>query len=292
MKQKKFSPVLKNVGIIYRRRSSGAQNETKKLITWLQDRSIRVFIADSKVSNAKTKALTSSNLSNLDLIIVLGGDGTYLYAVSLVQEKNIPILGINWGSLGFLTETPAESMYSILEMALMARLQYQSRCLLKVHVKRKNRKPTSYLALNDIVFERGPYSRLISLMLYTNDQFVTDSKADGMIISTPTGSTAYNLAAGGPIVHPDTKAFIITPICPHSLTQRPLVVPESHTICVKIQKPTQKANFMVDGQKMETLSPNDEVVIEMAKVRHTLASSPQYSYYDLLRKKLQFGKRI
>jgi NAD+ kinase len=292
MKQKKFSPVLKNVGIIYRRRSAGAQKETKKLIAWLQEKSIKVFISDPKLSGSKTSSLTSSNLSNLDLLIVLGGDGTYLYAVSLVQEKNIPILGINWGSLGFLTETPAENMYSILDLALMGRLQYQSRSLLKIMVKRKNKKPTSYLALNDIVFERGPYSRLISFLLYTNDDFVTDCKADGMIISSPTGSTAYNLAAGGPIIHPDTKAIIVTPICPHSLTQRPLVVPDTHSICVKIQSPTQKANFMVDGQKMETLSPNDEVVIEIAKVKHTLVSSPHYNYYDLLRKKLQFGKRI
>ncbi|MCB0348817.1 MAG: NAD(+)/NADH kinase [Bdellovibrionales bacterium] len=292
MKQKKFSPVLKNVGIIYRRRSAGAQKETKKLITWLQEKSVRVFISDTKVSNSKTKALTSTNLSNLDLLIVLGGDGTYLYAVSLVQEKNIPILGINWGSLGFLTETPAESMYTVLELALLGQLQYQSRSLLKIMVKRKNRKPTSYLALNDIVFERGPYSRLISLLLYTNNDYVTESKADGMIIASPTGSTAYNLAAGGPIMHPDTKALIVTPICPHSLTQRPLVVPENHKICVKIQAPTQKANFMVDGQKMETLSPNDEVIVEVAKVRHTLVSSANYSYYELLRKKLQFGKRI
>tara|TARA_B100001248_G_scaffold262290_1_gene257329 strand:+ start:7356 stop:8234 length:879 start_codon:yes stop_codon:yes gene_type:complete len=291
MKQKVISPVLKNVAIVYRRKSQGAQKETIKLVSWLQEKGINVYLEDNKLKLAKTRVFTSKNLSHLDLMIVLGGDGTYLYATSIVKDKNIPLLGINWGSLGFLTETPAEQMYNVLDLALLGKLNYQSRSLLKVLVKKKRGKSSSYLALNDIVFERGPYSRLIRFQMYSNKDFVNESRADGIIISTPTGSTAYNLAAGGPILHPETQAIVFTPICPHSLTQRPLVLPETHKICIKIESPTQKANFMVDGQKVEILSPSDELHIEIAKVRHTLVSPSNSSYYELLRKKLHYGKR-
>lgn len=292
MTKRSSSPVLKNVGIVYRTKNGGAKRETTKLVSWLQERGIKVYLANDKLKLAKTKVFNNKNLNHLDLMIVLGGDGTYLYATSIIQDKNVPLLGINWGSLGFLTETSADHMYEVLELALLGKLNYQNRSLLKVVVKKQGKKATNYLALNDIVFERGPFSRLIRFLLYSNGQFVTDSRADGIIVSTPTGSTAYNLAAGGPIMHPETKAMIFTPICPHSLTQRPLVLPENHKVCIKIEAPTQKAHFMIDGQKTETLSPNDEIHIEVAKVKHTLVSHPETNYFDLLRKKLQYGTRV
>jgi NAD+ kinase len=283
---------VKRVLLTYRKRSTGASKEATKLVKWLSTKKIAVYIPKESKKIPGAKTLTPQTLKSIDLGIVLGGDGTFLYAVSVIDGYDIPLFGVNYGSLGFLTETRSEEMYGILEMALKDQLRRESRCMLKATVKKKSRKETHYYALNDLVIERGPYSRLITMSLCSDICFMTESKADGIIIATPTGSTAYNLAAGGPIMHPRAHGIVVTPICPHSLSHRPMVVPESEKLFLTIHAPTQKAFFMVDGQKKDTLSPNDEIHIELAKKKTTLLLHPKHNFYDLLTTKLQFGKRI
>jgi len=170
-------------------------------------------------------------------------------------------------------------------------LKAQSRTMIKVTIKKKGKQPATYFALNDIVIERGPISRLINLAIYSDDHLVTELKADGLIVSTPTGSTAYNLASGGPIVHPDVKAIVITPICPHSLTNRPITLPDDKPVTIKVNQSTQKAVFMVDGLKMADVRDADEVVISRGEFPHLRLVSPNSSYFDVLRTKLNFGQR-
>lgn len=283
---------IKNVAIIYRSKGKDALQLAQKLSKWLKQRHINNFYLSSQKPLTHSEKLNKSDFDKLDMIVVIGGDGTYLFAVSQLGGRNIPILGVNLGSLGFLTETKSNELFTVLELAIKDSMDRQIRSMLKVQVVRKGKVTKEYLALNDVVLERGPYSRLIKLGVYANEFLVSEIKADGLIICTPTGSTAYNLAAGGPIIHPDCKAIAISPICPHSLTNRPIILPDDQNITLKVQEDMQKAYFMIDGQKQEILSPNDEVKIRLATVTHTLLRPPARSYYDLLSTKLQFGQRI
>lgn len=289
----KRSKPIKNVLIFYRKKSKEAKNLANELSEWLHSKKIKVFYhPDQKPLGSSKKVDSERVLNSLDLIVVLGGDGTYLYATRYIEGRDIPIMGVNLGSLGFLTEIRKDNVFDTMELALKNKMEYQKRSLLRVKVKQKGKLKHSFLALNDIVLERGNYSRLISVGIYSNEHHLSEMRADGLIVSTPTGSTAYNLAAGGPIVHPDTNAVTITPICPHSLTNRPIILPDTHEICLKIQSPTQKAHFIVDGQKITQLSPNDEITIHKAGIEHTLVRPPSLSYFELLNMKLQFGQRI
>lgn len=181
-------------------------------------------------------------------------------------------------------------MYQVVQKALNGKIDLKPRSMLDIAVK-KNKRTIHITALNDIVIERGPFSRLISMAVYSNDSLVTELKADGLIISTPTGSTAYNLAAGGPIVHPNVKAIVITPICPHSLNDRPITVPDDHTLSLKITSVESKALFSVDGQKIEGIDMNDRIVINKAKNTHLKLNIANNNYFDVLRKKLNYGQR-
>ncbi|MFK8139397.1 MAG: NAD(+)/NADH kinase [Bdellovibrionales bacterium] len=279
--------------VIYRDRGKEARELANELSEWLVEHGKTVFYHSAQKALNKAKKISSERMfSTMDQVIVIGGDGTYLKAVSYVGERNIPIMGINMGSLGFLTETRVEEMYKSARMLIDGKMKYQERALLRVKILQKGKIKASSLALNDLVLERGPYSRLISLAIYSEDKLVSEMRADGLIIATPTGSTAYNLAAGGPIIHPDAESLVITPICPHSLTNRPLILPDNHKIKLKIQSATDKAYCMIDGQRQAILNPNDEIVIHLAKVNHTLVRPAYLSYFELLNTKLQFGQRV
>ena len=170
----------------------------------------------------------------MDLVIVLGGDGTYLEAVRLLNGCQTPILGVNLGSLGFLTQTRSEDLYSVVHMALQNKMEMRPRTMLQIKVKRSGRIRKNLCALNDVVIERGPTTQLIGMSLYSDRQLACHIKADGVVTASPTGSTAYNLAAGGPILHPFVAAFVVTPIAPHSLTSRPLLFPDNQKLSYKI----------------------------------------------------------
>ena len=280
----------KKVLIVYRPHKAESWKSAQELAAWLKDQKAEVFTHSDQKLIPGTKAVSKLKLKGISFVVVLGGDGTYLRAVRLLEGTPLPIIGVNLGSLGFLTEVTVEEMYHVVQKALKGNIDLKPRSMLDIAIK-KNKRTIHLTALNDIVIERGPYSRLISLAVYSNESLVTELKADGLIISTPTGSTAYNLAAGGPIVHPDVKAIVVTPICPHSLNDRPITIPDDQTLSLKVTTIESKALFSVDGQKIEGIDMNDRIVIKKSKATHLKLNLANNTYFDVLRKKLNYGQR-
>jgi NAD+ kinase len=280
----------KKVLIVYRPHKAESWKAAVELAVWLKSQKAEVFTHKDQKLIPGTKSVTQANLKKMSFVVVLGGDGTYLRAGRLLQDIQLPIIGVNLGSLGFLTEVTVEDMYQVVLKALKGKIDLKPRSMLDIAVK-KNKRTIHLTALNDIVIERGPFSRLISLAVYCNDSLVTELKADGLIISTPTGSTAYNLAAGGPIVHPDVKAIVVTPICPHSLNDRPITIPDDQVLSLMVTSVESKVYFSVDGQKIEGFDINDRIVIQKSKLTHLKLNLPDSNYFDVLRKKLNYGQR-
>jgi NAD+ kinase len=221
----------------------------------------------------------------------MGGDGTYLRAVRLLAGQQIPILGIHMGSLGFLTGFKSEDAFKVIEQTLQNKMYFEKRSMIQAQVFKNGKLFKSFLALNDVVLERGSFSHLIYASILSQNKLVGDVKADGFIISTATGSTAYNLAAGGPILHPDVKAMVLTPIAPHSLTLRPLIFPDDSELKLKILGATQKARLVVDGQHQMEINSENEIIIQRSAFDHWVVRSAQHNDFQVLREKLKFGER-
>jgi NAD+ kinase len=278
---------VKNVAVVYRPDSEPALKLAQDLCHWLDEKELHCF------SHPKQKLTGVSKLKpkqNLDLVVVLGGDGTYLEAVRMLGIRSIPMLGVNLGSLGFLTVHRAQELYDVVEMALKGKLEKLNRSMIDISISRKGKSQGHFLALNDLVIERGSTSHLIHLAMQLNGQKLNALKADGLIISTPTGSTAYNLAAGGPILQPTVDALTVTAICPHSLTNRPLIFSDKYEIsfCL-IGK--NRAMLSVDGVKVAEMTEHDEVKVRRSKQEHWMLRKPGHNYFQLLREKLKFGER-
>jgi NAD+ kinase len=228
-----------------------------------------------------------------DFIIVLGGDGTYLSIARLMRDKSIPVMGINMGQLGFLTEIKrGEALDAVAHVISGEPVYFSERALLEVTLRRKNKIIFQGPVVNDAVVSKGAIARVIGMQVTINQQLVTSFRADGIIVSTPTGSTAYSLAAGGPIVEPSVPCLVLAPICPHSLTQRPLVVPDDQTIEITLQHRPGHVLLTLDGQDAVDMKEEDVVTVRRFK-RHSLKliSSPTRDYFSLLREKLKFGFR-
>ncbi|MCC6278061.1 MAG: NAD(+)/NADH kinase [Oligoflexia bacterium] len=282
----------KNIGIVYRIRSERAKEYAKEVAEWLHHRKLNVFSpADLPSLPLATKMTSPKQAQKLDLVIVLGGDGTFLSAVRMLQAQSVPILGVHLGHLGFLTENKADELFDVLKLALKNKIPASKRATFMAKVIRKSGKKVQFLALNDIVVERGPNAHLIDLSVYYRNCLVSTVKADGVIVATPTGSTAYCLAAGGPIVHPEVPAMTITPICPHTLTNRPIILPDDQPLRLKLIENQGNAVIMVDGQKCAELSPSDELIITKSQKPTLVLSLPQRNYFEVLRAKLRFGER-
>src|SRR2546425_11230989 len=221
-----------------------------------------------------------------DLLIVLGGDGTLLAAARLLGERNVPILPVNVGGLGFLTSVTLDDLYPVLEQAIKGQARYSERVLLESRVIRQGKPFHCARALNDAVLNKAALARIIDLELGVNGEFVTNYKADGLIVATPTGSTAYSLSAGGPIMYPIVSAFVITPICPHTLTNRPLVIPDSAKIEIGFAAGEAPIYLTLDGQGGVELHANDVGALSAAPERLRLGRPPQKSYFNALRDKL------
>lgn len=280
------------VAIVYRSHSEKAVKMAKDVTRWLQERKIEVYTAPGQKLIAKTKFIHGPKMiASLSFVIVLGGDGTYLRAVRLIDGAQIPVLGFNMGSLGFLTSSPADKIFDVLGGVLQDKMSIHTRMLLQAQIFRKGKLKLQAVALNDIVIERGAYSQLINLSIAKEKKLVSDIKADALIISSPTGSTAYNLAAGGPLLDPEVKALIITPVAPHSLTSRPLIFPAHRKLFFRLEGKTQKANLVVDGQDLAALTADDEIIVEKCEADHLLIEPPQSNFFHLLREKLKFGDR-
>ena len=282
----------KQIAIVYRIHTDEAVDMAKKVVHHLKKKKIKVFTAPEQKVLEGTQLLTSSeDLKQMSLIIVLGGDGTYLRAVRLLKSQPVPILGFNMGYLGFLTTHSSDQVFEYIDQAISNKMALHERSRIKTMVKLKSGKSLKFDALNDVVIERGSFSQLISTAVFFDDQPVNHFKADGVIISTPTGSTAYNLAAGGPVLHPDTKAFVLTPVAPHSLTSRPLIFPDHKIIKLKLEPQTATAHLIIDGQKVLELAQEDEVTIQKYTKNHIMIKKVGSNFFQLLKDKLKFGDR-
>ncbi|MBX7231354.1 MAG: NAD(+)/NADH kinase [Bdellovibrionales bacterium] len=286
-----FKKKIKNVLIVFRTGSPDAQNLTEETSKWLEQRKISTLTHAHTNNVSSPSYLNKKVLRKIDFILVLGGDGTYLEAVRMARDTQIPLLGVNMGSLGFLTVIRVEDLFSTLEMVLKGRLQQRHRSLIHAQLIHKKKPKDTFYALNDVVIERGPLSQLLNLAVHIDQELSSNIKSDGLIISTPTGSSAYNLAAGGPILHPLVEAFVITPICPHSLTHRPLVVSDTHELKINIVDKKQKAFLTVDGRRALTMGFEDELKLIRANHFHLILRRPSDNFFNLLKEKLRFGER-
>jgi NAD+ kinase len=226
-----------------------------------------------------------------DLVIVLGGDGTFIHAARLVAGRPVPIIGINLGSLGFLTEIPSRESFAALDEALAGRLMTDSRMKLACKLLRADQVIFQDEVLNDVVISKGALARIGDHEMLVDGQYVTTFKADGVIVATPTGSTAYSLSAGGPIVHPAVDCIILTPICPHALTQRPIVVPGSQEVSVVLKGEAEDFYLTLDGQAGLTLRTGDRLEVRRSPNRVILVRNTRLDYFGMLRQKLRWGER-
>ncbi|MGE5841703.1 MAG: NAD(+)/NADH kinase [Deltaproteobacteria bacterium] len=282
----------KSVGIIYKHHYEPAKEQALKLEQWLKERGIMAFSEEMGARAAMNACFEEASFvpRQVQFVIVLGGDATLLGAARRVGRYGVPILGVNLGGLGFLTEVPLRNLYPAVEFMLEGRLEVETRLMLEAVVVRQGTETCRFLVLNDVVINKGALARIIDLDVFINDQFLTTFRADGLIVSTPTGSTAYNLSAGGPILYPTISSFILTPICPFTLTNRPILLPESHVVSITLsRRGEERVSLTFDGQVGFDLFPGDKVLIQKAKEKLKLIKSPNQSYFEILREKLMWG---
>ncbi len=281
-----------SVGIIYKHHHKLAKLEATKLQDWFKQRSIEVFLEEMDAKESRDGRFEEFSVipKTVYCAVVLGGDGTLLGAARRIGRYGIPILGVNLGSLGFLTGIPLEHLYPVIEMMIDGDLELESRVMLQTKVLRRAKEVCSFQVLNDIVVNKRALARIIDLDVKINEEFLTTFRGDGLIISTPTGSTAYNLAAGGPILYPTIENFILTPICPFTLTNRPIIVPDTATIEIKMGKESEeKVILTFDGQIGFDLYYGDRIIIYKSEEKIGLLKPPNHSYFKILRTKLMWG---
>ncbi|MBN1140933.1 MAG: NAD(+)/NADH kinase [Deltaproteobacteria bacterium] len=281
---------MKNIGIFVKQKHPYAANVAREVAAWLEKRQRQVFFEETLAATLGREGFPAEVLpGKVDLIIVLGGDGTLISVARAVDELQVPILGVNLGRLGFLAEVTLADLYKVLEKVLGGEFTVSSRMRLEALVRRHDRLIGRFRVLNDVVINKGALARIIDMETWVNDVYLTTFRADGLIVSTPTGSTAYNLAAGGPIISPELHCLALAPICPHMLTNRPLIVSDDAVIRVRVQFRDEDVAFTADGQVGIPLHGGDEVEIRRAKIGTVLVKSPSKEYFEVLRKKLLWG---
>lgn len=301
--------IMQKIGIITKKSDPHAGQATKKLAQWLHDQHKEVTVnletaiaAEIPLEIAQRR--TQDDIpEGQDMVAVIGGDGTFLAAFRAIGIRNIPLLGINMGRLGFLTEVPQEAMLPTMADVLAGHYRVEVRMLLNVRVVRHGEEVLSHCVMNDVVVHKGALARMIEFQVTIDKQFVFSARADGLIIATPTGSTAYALSAGGPILHPGIDALLLTPICPHTLTNRPIAVPGLGSIDVTLtSKPghtpqpagqEQKDRLLtLDGQTGFNLLDGDHIVVRRSPYRLQVLHAPNRNYYAVLREKLHWGESV
>jgi NAD+ kinase len=282
------------VGIVAKPDAARAQGVILQLLPWLATRGRSVVLEKETadlVPSAVTDAAGRAELpGQVDLLIILGGDGTLLSMARAVGDLGVPLLGVNLGGLGFLTATTLDEMFPALEAYFGGHMAIEERMLLAARIVRNGQPLGEYAALNDIVITKSAMSRIIDLSVSVEGRYATAYRADGLIISTPTGSTAYSLSAGGPILFPTMDAVVLTPICSHTLTNRPIVVPGTDRIEVTLLA-DQEVMATMDGQVGVGLREGDTVEIRKAAARIRLVRFPQKDFFSVLRTKLKWGER-
>ena len=283
--------MTKKIGIISKPRKQDAGYILSNLIKWLKDKGAEPLMDQETAGliDIKTSYARQDIASLSDFIIVLGGDGTLLSVARVIGAKGTPILGVNLGSLGFLTEVTLEEMYPLLDEILMGKMIIDERGMIETSILREGKEVAKYTVLNDVVINKGALARMILMEVRVGGKYLNTYRADGLIISTPTGSTAYSLSAGGPIVHPTVGAVIISPICPHTLTNRPIVLPEDLDIEITLRTENEDVLVTLDGQEGHELKHMDTVLVKKTKGTTRLILSPKKDYYQILRQKLRWG---
>jgi len=284
---------LRKVGL-YVKRDKKAGKKADEFETWLRTKNVKVVRKES--SPTGIHAPTDNKISaprDLFCVFVLGGDGTFLSAVRWIGDLNIPVMGVKFGEIGFLAETAAKNLISAAENILNNEYTIKRRMRLDIQVMRQDKKIISETVLNDIVINRGALARLASIATYINDHYLTTFKADGLIVATPTGSTAYSLAAGGPVIHPEVPGIIISPICPFTLTNRPLIVPDSIEIKLKLEKGASDIMLTFDGQEGLDITDKDTIIVRKGPHPISMIALPGRRYFDVLKEKLRWsGGRV
>lgn len=283
---------MKKLGIICKLNRQEPLEILRELLPWLTQKGCEVFVTRETAAQLDIRGYERNDIPQLvEAVLVLGGDGTMLSVNRLVADKGIPVLGVNLGSLGFLTEVKKEEIYTAVEKMLSGTCRIEERLMLKATIRRSGTPIEEYRVLNDVVINKGALARIVDLETFIDRAYVTTFKADGLIISTPTGSTAYSLSAGGPVLYPTLESIVLTPICPHTLTNRPIVLPDTVLIEVRLMSMSEDVFLTLDGQVGRALQPDDIVEIRKAeyKARHLVPRDQ--GYFDVLRTKLKWGER-
>jgi len=278
--------MIKCVGIVTKPNHVEAAGTANELSDWLAQRGIR------RVGpiEAMSPEYPANVLSGCDLIVVLGGDGTMIAAARMIGDADVPVLGINYGSLGYLTDFRIEEMFSAVESVIAGEFDIDRRVLLDAVLCRGDERVASGRVLNDVVINKAATARIIDLQVRLSGFFVNTFRSDGLIVSTPTGSTAYNLSAGGPIVYPSMNAVVLTPICPFTLTNRPIVIPDHAEIELILDNQNEGVILSLDGQAGYQMLAGDRVIIKKSSTTFNLVKPTSRTYFDVLRDKLKWGR--
>lgn len=283
---------FQNIAILGRHDDTRVAEAMQIITPHLANAGVKVFAAVEMRLDLPVTRVDESELCDVaDLVIAIGGDGTMLYASQIVRESEIPILGINRGRLGFLADVTPDEMIASVEQVLRGDYTRDSRMLLEARLITESGDETSAFALNDVVLKRRETGRMVDFSTRVDGVFVNTHSGDGMIVATPTGSTAYSLSCGGPIISPQLDAVVVVPVCPHTLTDRPIVIPADQSIeVVLLERDETKASITVDGRSMGEIRPVDRMIISKAEQRITLVHPPSYDFYGILRSKLFWGR--
>jgi NAD+ kinase len=278
---------VKRVGIVIKPHAPRVEKILEELIQYFGTKKITCILEDvAAMKLGRKDGVSRENIpGQVDLVIVIGGDGTLLSVAHLAAQKNVPVMGVNMGRLGFLTEVPLDEM----SLTVDAFLEGNTEIISSRQMLEADTKGGTFYCLNDLVINKGALARMIQCAIWIDGKEIATSKADGLIISTPTGSTAYSLSAGGPIIQPNIPAFIIAPICPHTLSFRPMVISAESTLKIELVTGGEEVWFTLDGQRGGLMEENDTVEVRRSRYALDLISSPKRNYFDLLQEKLGWG---
>ncbi len=282
---------MRHVAIIHKRMRADAARLAHQLKEWFEKRNIEVFLKENIDNSGVSCVYEKIDIPEaVETVVVIGGDGTFLSVARFIERKSIPVIGINLGGLGFLTEISADHCFEELGKILAGNFEIEERMVLRVSVRRGGSDIFSHRVLNDAVINKGALARIIDLQATIDGRFLTHYRGDGLIICTPTGSTAYNLSAGGPIIFPTARAIVMTPICSFTLTNRPIVFPAEVTIAVEITEPATDVTLTCDGQIGCLIRDLDQVVITAAVTPLRFIKAPGVDHFETLRSKLKWGQ--
>ena len=283
---------MRYVSIIYKRMRPEAARLAHQLAEWFRKREMEVFIRENIDNSGVSCTYEKIDIpAETEAVVVVGGDGTFLSVARFIERRSIPIIGVNLGGLGFLTEINAESCFAEFEKILGGNFEIEERMALRVSVKREGKEIFSHRVLNDAVINKGALARIIDLHVTINGHFLTYYRGDGLIICTPTGSTAYNLSAGGPIIFPTAHVLVLTPICPFTLTNRPIVFPADVAVMVEVAEPATDVTLTCDGQVGCPIRDFDQIAVTAASTPLRLIRAPGVNHFETLRSKLKWGQQ-